>query len=170
MRVGKDIEVSNLSEVDAAYIAGLLDGEGYIAVVKHSRKDRPPVYEGCVRVEMTARGPVDFVADLCGVNVLERELRTGRTAYRCVLHINRAASLLKQVLPHLKVKQDQARLVLELAELRVEERKHRTKPVGERSYFHVRAGRMVTQKLYGHSDAYRAETRRLYEACSALNG
>jgi hypothetical protein len=168
VRIWKEIRYE-IEDVDAAYIAGLLDGEGYIAVVRHTRTNNGVTYAACVRVDMTDRAPIDFLANICGVSVKGRQLKSSKVAYRCTIGSNRAGALLEKILPHLRVKRQQALTVLRLIELKREERKHRNKPIGERSYFHVRAGRMVTQKVYGHSDEYRSQTRQLYLECRALN-
>ncbi len=87
-----------------AYLAGLLDGEGYI---KANR------WGVSVVVGMTDRQPLDLIADKYQINVNKQQVtRTGRQAWMVSVNGNKALSFLRDVRPYLLVKGNQADLAL----------------------------------------------------------
>ena len=121
-----------ISPVDAAYIAGIIDGEGCIGI--YQRKPRiayrnlSPAHELIIKVGMTDRGAVDFMKEkLCKsvkakIKFVRPRLTTGKeiiwhnTIYCCIISGKRAAELLKAILPYLKVKRKQAILGIQFYE------------------------------------------------------
>lgn len=107
-----------LAELDAAYLAGLLDGEGTIGV-----RPRP---NGYVNLElgicMTTPKPLRWARAVTGLGSIyhrpERRARRRDAWFWKVSSCAAIAEVLQQVLPHLKVKAAEARGFLVLAHLR----------------------------------------------------
>jgi hypothetical protein len=114
-------------DTDLAYAAGLIDGEGSIAITRY--KARPKRQEG-YRVNVQI-GMCDAVAPMwmqlkfggtCkGYDRLEI---THRRVYRWQLADSRAVELLALLLPYLKTKRVQAEIALEYQRVKMENRKN----------------------------------------------
>ena len=105
-----------MSDVEAAYIAGLMDGEGCFTIVK-SRSDNTPIKtQYGVRVEfcMCDREPIELMASLFGRPVSTKALKSGRTGYMVRFHAATAIAFIEAVLPFLRGKKRQAELILEM--------------------------------------------------------
>lgn len=94
-------KVRRLSVSDAAYIAGLVDGEGTIALTrKHARDNRQLV----ISISSTERPILDFVQTSLGVGKITRK-RTSRAHHRPGLTYTvanrQALALLEQIHPYL---------------------------------------------------------------------
>src|SRR3990167_3246042 len=103
------------SEVDRAYIAGLVDGEGCITIQRtkssHSQSlSFPPI----VQIRMCDTEAIDHFASLIGVQRSEAELYNSsknagqRPSYNVKATADKAASLIADIYPYLKVKRKQA--------------------------------------------------------------
>ncbi len=104
-----------IAELDLIYLAGLLDGEGcfYITFINHSAR---PV----VSLQMTHRGVVEWSASLLGVG-FQGSRRLNKPAHHADQYGwktsgRRAGLLCARLLPYLRVKAEQARLVIEICE------------------------------------------------------
>ena len=108
-----------LTEVEKAYLAGIIDGEGSISLARsHARSSAKYVYP-LVRIANTDLGLIDWVKS----RVPEGHRGyTSRLHDRCkdVYHVawasNEAVTVLKEVLPYLTVKRFRAELVIRLWE------------------------------------------------------
>lgn len=156
-----------------AYIAGLLDGEGYIGIKRRrpSKANRMVSFRYCaaVSVAMTDREPVQLIADFCGSGHLIRVRTRGKnkTIYEFMVEYGRAAELLRAALPFLIAKKRQALLVIELCELQKTERNHRTKVSQVLRYkAGVNAGSQY--RVLMHSDEYISRLDVIYQ--STLKG
>jgi hypothetical protein len=104
-----------LSLEDAAYIAGLIDGEGTITLTRiHSNENRRLV----VSIANTERQLLDFVLDRTGAGKITRKRTTSERhtpSFCYYLTSRQALSLLEQVGPFLRsYKLNRARLALDL--------------------------------------------------------
>jgi hypothetical protein len=101
---------------EAAYLAGLMDGEGCFTIIRSKAENTPIKTQYGIRVEfcMCDRGPIDLIATLFDRPVSVRTLKSGRTAYKILLHATKAASFTMVVLPYLRCKRQQAELILTL--------------------------------------------------------
>lgn len=100
-----------------AYLAGLIDGEGYIGIKKARRADSvSPIYHERIQVRMVHEGAIKLLADTLGGNYyLENpHSRGGRLLYCWQASDALAARILSTVLPHLIVKRESALMVLRL--------------------------------------------------------
>lgn len=108
----KDLRVSrSCSPTDWAYFAGLLDGEGCI-----HRKSRGTVG---IKISMTDKSVLDWVHHTFAGRLYARRASNERSSPWWSWEIERQVDvrfILQNVLPFLKVKQRQARLVLDYLE------------------------------------------------------
>lgn len=107
-----------LLPTDAAYFAGLIDGEGCIFV---NRTDTSISAKGCRRgysyrsgitVSMTNLSMIRWIKKSAGcgqIAVLKRINRKHKQAWRWSAWSKEAATILQQLLPHLKLKKPQAK-------------------------------------------------------------
>lgn len=104
-----------LSATDAAYLAGILDGEGSISISCCTRRGR-------LKTEITVGianncGPLlDWIAEVTGVGGLYRAKRghLHRSAWN--LAGFQASVFLKQLIPYLRIKKEQAALAVQFCE------------------------------------------------------
>ena len=105
--------VQRLSSEDAAYIAGLIDGEGTVTLTrKHKNENR----QLCVSISSTERGMLDYVLSVTGVGKITNKSvsKTHHThSYTYTVYNRHALSLLAAIEPYLKsYKRDRAELIL----------------------------------------------------------
>ena len=114
----RDLEliVNSLSDVDAAYIAGLLDGEGNISLLRNhsknpNRKNRTPSYVLRLSINNTFPGIVEWVQMKVGhgrVYLENRSASSRKQSYRWSITGRRCLGFLREVYPYLKIKKLQA--------------------------------------------------------------
>jgi hypothetical protein len=122
--------LQNLTSIDAAYLAGLLDGEGsfMIGSVKQRMRDDGRIrfkFRGQVTIWMTHKPTVEFVSKIFGSRIIEiarhdrlNASKNYKNIFRATLCANRALEeFLQQILPYLKTKSEQCKLILELLQL-----------------------------------------------------
>lgn len=97
-------------ETEKAYLAGLIDGEGYIGCIL-SRSN----YWITLQVEMADPGPIALVAEKLRANIKPtRESHpTKKTLYKVVAGGTKAQGFLSEILPYLIGKQILAKLAIE---------------------------------------------------------
>lgn len=107
--------IEKLSVVDRAYLAGLVDGEGSIyvgAFGPHRKRSCYPAFA----IGMTDRGIIEWVAGVLGTSVSYVCKRTKNPTWKDQHFVRltgkRAQTLCAVLLPYLKVKNQQAKLVL----------------------------------------------------------
>lgn len=116
-----------LHPTDAAYIAGIIDGEGSIMVL--------PKRGTCiikVSVSNTYQPLVDWLQEVTGVGSVVVQRRASERHSECrywQCYSDAAGSILKQILPHLRIKRAQAELALS-----VQERLHDPKLKADRTW------------------------------------
>lgn len=104
-------------ETDKAYIAGFVDGEGYIGISIHRRKDwNRPYYTTQLNVYNTDIFALQSMAESAGVGSIYLAHRQERPEHK-IGYVWRttglkAIELLKELLPYLKVKHKQAELAI----------------------------------------------------------
>lgn len=107
-------QAKRLSAVQAAYIAGYVDGEGCISARVH----RGGVY-GVLEVSSTNLETLQWLCCTSDVGVVQRKSRKRLSSNHRMLYVWRVSicslsSLLAQLLPYLRGKKRQAELMLEL--------------------------------------------------------
>jgi hypothetical protein len=105
---------------DVAWAAGFVDGEGCVSVCKSSRKGQPlPYYRADLVVSNTVREPLDRLASLFGGRVVVTREAVGnrkRTFGWKTTGTAHTAEVLRELLPWLTVKREQASLVVEFSQ------------------------------------------------------
>lgn len=108
-----DEKVDALSELDCAYLAGLIDGEGSIYVLRHTGRGEKLTFYPAISIAMTHRGVLDWVASLFDLSVSDvpRSPNGWRDQSMFRIHGKRAVALCRRLLPYLRVKGEQAMLI-----------------------------------------------------------
>ena len=99
------------------YIAGLIDGEGYIGIKKVRSKDAvSPVYHERIQVRMIHEGAIKFLTKTLGGNYYceKAHASNGRSLFCWQASDALASHILRRILPFLIVKKRVARTVLQL--------------------------------------------------------
>lgn len=109
-----DATIDALSELDCAYLAGLIDGEGSICVLRHNGRGGMKTFYPAISIAMTHRGVLDWVSGLFALSVSDvpRSPQGWRNQHSFRIHGKRAVALCRRLLPYLRVKREQAALVL----------------------------------------------------------
>ncbi|HEY4498775.1 MAG TPA: LAGLIDADG family homing endonuclease [Candidatus Paceibacterota bacterium] len=107
-------KVRELKKEEAAYLAGIIDGEGTVTLTRRNRNDQRQL---AVTVSSTDRHLLEYVLQIVGVGKItnKRMNRSNHSpAYTYQLSNRQALSLLKQIAPFLRTyKRDRARVVLD---------------------------------------------------------
>jgi len=94
--------VAGLSRVDAAYLAGIVDGEGTVTLTrKHRNENRQPA----VTISNTERSLLEYVREVVGAGKItgKRTANKRHTPSYCFAIYNRQAlALLEQIHPYLR--------------------------------------------------------------------
>ena len=103
----------DLVKSDAAYIAGLIDGEGTVTL---TRKHKNEFRQLCVSISSTERGLLEYVLSVTGVGKITNK-STSKShhshSYAYAVYNRQALSLLVAVAPYLKsYKRGRTRLIL----------------------------------------------------------
>lgn len=117
----------NQREVDLAYVAGLLDGEGTFCISKSTYKigKRKPCFTPYVRVGMVTKMPLEIIKDITGMGTITYDARDKRSGfgYRqqgfwlwSVCTVTRIPEFLELMLPYIRLKKPQAELMKKFCE------------------------------------------------------
>ena len=103
-----------LIKTDAAYIAGLIDGEGTITLTRQHKSDYRQL---CISISSTERVLLEFVESATGVGNITNKRTTKphhAPSFTFAVYNRQALALLKQILPELKsYKRLRAELILD---------------------------------------------------------
>ena len=107
------IKIHSLVKTDAAYIAGLIDGEGTVTLTrKHKNENR----QLCVSISSTEIELLKFVLSTTGVGKITNKQASKSHhshSYAYAVYNRQALALLEQTLPYLRsYKRDRAALIL----------------------------------------------------------
>lgn len=111
--------LTKLTETELAYIAGIVDGEGSISLVRstHAKRTRGRYIYPMVRVANTDRLLIEWLIAKTGCGAVRYSVQSG-DRFKLVHHVGWAVSdaieLLKAIRPFLVIKAGRADLVLEL--------------------------------------------------------
>lgn len=163
-----------MDDMLTAYLAGIVDGEGYIGIKKskayRSQERATPGYAARIQVRMVTEPAIKLLAETLGgwYYAEKASAPNRRTLYCWQLDALQAEQALVRLLPHLRVKKNSALAVLELRHLQRDSRKHRTKVIGTRPFRNqYGAVRLVDTKAL--SDEYVAQCESLWLRCRTLN-
>jgi hypothetical protein len=163
-----------MKQTDLAYIAGIIDGEGYVGIKKMKayacQGRQNPGYHARIQVRMVDEPAIKFLADSLGGWYYKEKphCNNGRPLYCYQASDAKAESILKALLPFLRVKARSAKAVIALRRLQSQGAKHRTKITGYRDFPNSHGTvRRVANKSF--SDEYVASLEALWLQCKALN-
>lgn len=121
-----------MNETEKAYIAGIVDGEGCITIIradqsKHSPKHKSPSYRLAVSIYNSNKPMIDWLAERIDAH---RHYKRQKSPNHKSLHIltisaKSASSFLSQIQPFIIAKSEQLKLALELQALVNSYRKER---------------------------------------------
>lgn len=106
-----------VAETTLAYLAGLIDGEGYVGVKKARAKNSvSPLYHERIQVRMVHEGAIALLASTLGGNYYREKASAanGRPLFCYQASDAKAAAILDRLLPYLIVKRESAENVLRL--------------------------------------------------------
>jgi hypothetical protein len=119
----------NMKEIDLAWLAGIIDGEGSIFVVKQKRKDRMRDTNYILKVTVQSVDP--YMAVEChkiakqGSCFLNKETRENMSnTMKWQICGRKASELLKELIPFLRVKKHQAELAIQFQDTTKRHWKH----------------------------------------------
>ena len=106
-------QFQTLSNTDAAYLAGLIDGEGTVTLTRKHRNENRQL---CVSISSTEIGLLEFVLAVTGVGKITNK-KTSEShharSYAYAVYNRQALALLENTLPFLRsYKRDRAKLIL----------------------------------------------------------
>ena len=94
-------QINTLSAADAAYIAGLINGEGTVTLTrKHANEHR----QAAVTISSTERQLLEFALEKCGVGKITNKCRSHANhlpSFTYAVYNRQALGLLEQVQPYL---------------------------------------------------------------------
>ena len=110
--------MNTLTEIQKAYIAGFVDGEGSISLLKRKNIECH-TWQYCFRIQInvtnTFKAVLDEMQAITGVGKVylhSRGTEKNRTCYRWQVRGLKARSLLWEIIPYLRVKKHQAEIAL----------------------------------------------------------
>lgn len=163
-----------IKETDIAYIAGLIDGEGYIGIKRDKgyrcQERQTPGFHARLQIRMVDEEAIKFIAESLGGWYYKEKpnCAQGRPLYCYQASDKRAEEIIRTISPYLKVKKESANTVLQFRALQSEGVKHRTKITGFRDFPNVHGViRRVANKSF--SDEYVAMCDDLHKRCKELN-
>lgn len=104
-------KIENMSEIEVAYFAGLLDGEGCVRVGAFKNSNGIINYRAYMVIAMTDEAPITWlVENMGGGKYVDKKLRHGNSkiCFSWTLNARLGAALLERALPYLLVKKKQA--------------------------------------------------------------
>ncbi len=99
-------------DIDIIYLAGIVDGEGCINIVKY-HKDNRYRYRLQLRVTNTNKELVDWIKDRCGGWITSRSRGSQRVVYEWVVTDQQAEYILEGMIDYLIIKRDRANIALD---------------------------------------------------------
>lgn len=163
-----------MRKIDIAYMAGLVDGEGYIGIKKAKaykcQGRQTPGYHARIQIRMVDEEAIKFVAiNLGGWYYKEKSSCSGGRPLYCFQASDKSAeNILKILMPYLRIKKASAKTVIKLRKLQSNGNKYRTKITGHRNFPNAKGTkRVIPNKSF--SDKYVQMCESLYLKCKELN-
>lgn len=158
-----------MKQTDIAYIAGLIDGEGYIGIRRFKGKTNgrvTPGYQERIQVRMVDEQAINFLADTLGGTYYAEKphAHKGRPLYCYSASDKIAVRIIRTVLPYLRVKRAVAEKVLAFREFRANPQK-----IAVQTMMRNRWGKEMPFTRYRHSPEFIAACEFRWQECSNLN-
>ena len=108
-----------VSDNELAYTAGIVDGEGCIGIYETKRSGRVAGLYSVVTVTNTNLILLDWlVSRFGGTYNIHNRVEGQKTSFVWRLYSRQAANFIEQILPHLRLKWEQAEIVLKLESMK----------------------------------------------------
>jgi len=103
-----------MKRTDLAYLAGIVDGEGYIGISADHRKRNPdrPCWRLKVAVTNTNEWLMQYLKFSVGGGIIVLKRKNPKPCYQWEIRYGKAADFLKLILPYLRLKKPQAELAI----------------------------------------------------------
>jgi len=104
-----------MKRTDLAYLAGIVDGEGYIGITADHRKRNPK--KPCWRLKVTVTNTNEWLMQylkfsIGGGTIQLKNSKNLRPCYQWEIRYGKAAEFLKLIFPYLRLKKPQAELAI----------------------------------------------------------
>ncbi len=110
-----------MNKLTASYLAGIIDGEGYVGVMKRKRYDdlSKKHYQAVIKVIMTDKELITWLKESFGGSFEVRKFDNfkWKTSYGWTMRGQKTKPILEKVLPYLRVKKQQAIYCLQLLKI-----------------------------------------------------
>ena len=105
-------EMTDIKETDKAYLAGLFDGEGCVAIAKCNSKRTPtPIYSLIVVITNSQRDFLDYYRSLTNLGSVKTDKNISHSNWRSThqwwITSKQAKIFLELIYPYLKIKREQ---------------------------------------------------------------
>jgi excisionase family DNA binding protein len=159
----------DLSPEELSYLAGIVDGDGSIMIKKIKRKVSPD-YRAHFKVTMVCEPLVRFVHETLGGRFVpcKNTNSNHRATFSVEMEGPRAEAALVKLLPYLKLKKEQAQVVLNFRELQSRSGDYKTKLIGYKTIMSSKHSAPFKTRNRALSDEYLQMCERLYQECKAL--
>jgi hypothetical protein len=111
--------MNTLTETEKAYLAGFIDGEGCISIVKQTKKEsRNPYYRLSLIVSQTNYEFLQHWQQLVGIGKMNEKMYQTMASEHCArawdwrVSTGDAAELLESLLPYLRIKKTEAEIAI----------------------------------------------------------
>lgn len=111
----------NITIAELAWLSGIIDGEGSIFIMKQKRKDRERIFNYILRVAVQSTDLIMakecFLISEEGTYFTASETRENQSnSLKWQVNGRKAANILKELLPYMKVKKEQAKAAIKFQE------------------------------------------------------
>ena len=109
------------TDVELAWLAGIIDGEGSIFIMKAARKDRERSFNYVLRLSVQsadgimAKSCYEISGQGVCMDAVTKQVNNSNT-YKWQVSCTKASDLLKRLLPYLRVKKQQAEVAIKFQE------------------------------------------------------
>ena len=158
-----------MKNTDIAYIAGLIDGEGYLGIKKTPRLYNGrvnPQYQERIQIRMVDEQAIEFITNTFGGTYHKESPHAakGRPLYCFATTDKQSVKIITTILPYLRVKNRVAETVLRLRSL-----KDNPDKVAVLTTVKSRWGHDMEVKRWRYSPKHIAECERLWQLCKDIN-
>ncbi len=120
-----------MNKLTASYLAGIIDGEGYVGIMKHKRYDdlSKKHYQAVIKVAMSDKELITWLKKSFGGSFEIRDFDNPnwKTSYCWSIRGQKVRPIIEKVLPYLRVKNKQAIYCLQL--LKIQEKVKRFRKI-----------------------------------------
>jgi len=112
-------KIEKLTEIQVAYFAGLLDGEGCVRIGKFRNSSGVTRYRAYIVIAMTDVRPINWLVNtIGGKKYIDKKKRFGNSkiCFCWTLNAKEGSTILRRTLPYLLVKSEQSRNFIAFAE------------------------------------------------------